>query len=94
MHKVDAISETLTECLTNMDENLQHMEQRLANIDQKAAVQEELDHLLSHELDLFHKMPRVNTATMTQLPSPCPQNAQLCVALLQLVIPLLSVLSR
>jgi len=44
MHKVDAISETLTECLINMDENLQHMEQRLANID-KAVVQEELDHL-------------------------------------------------
>jgi len=40
MHKVDAISETLTECLINMDENLQHMEQRLANIDQKAAIQE------------------------------------------------------
>jgi len=70
------------------------MEQRLANIDQKAAVQEELDHLLSHELDLFDEMPRVNTAMMTQLPSPCPQNAQLCVTLLQLVILLLSVLSR
>jgi hypothetical protein len=41
----------------------------LTNIDQKDSVQEELDHLLSHELGPFDEMPRVNTAMTTQLPS-------------------------